>query len=472
MDKKKKNGQVYTPKHIVEDILNIVKYKNDEILKKHIIDNSCGDGAFLIEIVKRYIEAYKNKYNTIEGLKNDLEEYIHGIEIDEIAFNECQDNLNSLAFLEGLSNVKWDIILGDTLEIDKYNNKMDYVVGNPPYVRVHNLEEKYSRVKDFKFCKKGMTDLYIVFFEISFNMLNSKGKMSYITPNSFYTSVAGRELRQYIKNEKTLYAIMDLGHYQPFSATTYTTITAFENSIEKEHIEYYQYDKLTCKPVFVNKIKYDDLTIKDNIILSNNTSREEFSKIFSCDIKKSKISVKNAFATLADGVFIQKEFPFEENVIDILKASTGEWKKCIFPYNEGLKPIAIDEINDKSLAEYLYSKKEILSNRSTDKNTPWYCFGRSQGINDLFNNKIAINTTIKDLKSIKINKVDSGSGLYSGLYITSDYSYDEIKDIIIKEDFIDYIKSLNKCKSGGYFTFSSSDLKKYLVYNLEVDKNE
>jgi adenine-specific DNA-methyltransferase len=61
---------------------------------------------------------------------------------------------------------------------------MDYVVGNPPYVRVHNLRENYEDIKAFSFSKKGMTDLFIVFFEIGFKMLNKTGKMSYISPTS------------------------------------------------------------------------------------------------------------------------------------------------------------------------------------------------------------------------------------------------------------------------------------------------
>ena len=50
-------GQVFTPKQIVNDILNVSNYKGKNILKKHVIDNSCGDGAFLVEIIDRYIKA-------------------------------------------------------------------------------------------------------------------------------------------------------------------------------------------------------------------------------------------------------------------------------------------------------------------------------------------------------------------------------------------------------------------------------
>jgi adenine-specific DNA-methyltransferase len=62
---------------------------------------------------------------------------------------------------------------------------MDFVVGNPPYVRVHNLGNYYELVKKFSFSQAGMTDLFIVFFEVGLNMLNNNGKMCYISPTSY-----------------------------------------------------------------------------------------------------------------------------------------------------------------------------------------------------------------------------------------------------------------------------------------------
>lgn len=45
-------GAVYTPKNIVNLMIDVIGYNSSEnILKKHIMENSCGDGAFLVEIV-------------------------------------------------------------------------------------------------------------------------------------------------------------------------------------------------------------------------------------------------------------------------------------------------------------------------------------------------------------------------------------------------------------------------------------
>ena len=51
----KQTGQVYTPCHIVCKILDEVGYYGKNILGKKILEPSCGDGQFLIEIAKRII---------------------------------------------------------------------------------------------------------------------------------------------------------------------------------------------------------------------------------------------------------------------------------------------------------------------------------------------------------------------------------------------------------------------------------
>ena len=48
------NCQVFTPHNIVVEILNQVGYI-EKLYGKKVLENSCGDGAFLVEIVDRYI---------------------------------------------------------------------------------------------------------------------------------------------------------------------------------------------------------------------------------------------------------------------------------------------------------------------------------------------------------------------------------------------------------------------------------
>ncbi|MDE6060727.1 MAG: SAM-dependent methyltransferase, partial [Clostridia bacterium] len=215
----KLKGRFYTPEFIVNNVLDLSSYHGQSILKKHAIDNSCGDGAFLVAIVDRYCNEFLKISSDLQSLSEELSTYIHGIEIDEIESKKCIENLNCVISKYGLNSVNWDIKCADTLTVDTYNGKMDFVLGNPPYVRVHNLGGSLDNIKKYSFAQNGMTDLYIVFYEIGLKMLNNNGVLGYITPSSFFNSVAGKYMRLYLVNNNLIEKIVDMKHFPSFSAT-------------------------------------------------------------------------------------------------------------------------------------------------------------------------------------------------------------------------------------------------------------
>ena len=347
----KRHGRVYTPDYLVKVILDFGGYDNSVILKKHVIDNSCGDGAFLQEITKRYCSIFLKQNHDLKELKDDLETFIHGIELDADECSECIKNLDEIAKEYGITETKWDILNADTLTIDHYNNKMDYVFGNPPYVRVHNLENSYEAVKKYKFAEGGMTDLFIVFFEIGFNMINPNGIMCLITPSSWLSSKAGYNLRKYIQVYNNLSGLIDLEHFQPFKATTYTLVSKFQKRKSFNKIEYCTFDEINLKIKFKNFLSLKEMSIRDCFYLTSSKKLSELRAV-KTEHCYQYVSVKNGFATLADKVFIG-DFEFKKGTIDILKASTGKWSKCIYPYDKMGQPLPIEEFkkNDKQKKE-------------------------------------------------------------------------------------------------------------------------
>ena len=86
----KNEGRVFTPRRIVDNMLDFMGYHGDAILKKHVMENSCGRGAFLVEIVERYATAFlKRKNASLPALAADLETYVHGIEKDAENVKNC-----------------------------------------------------------------------------------------------------------------------------------------------------------------------------------------------------------------------------------------------------------------------------------------------------------------------------------------------------------------------------------------------
>jgi adenine-specific DNA-methyltransferase len=468
MDKVKGLGQTFTPRYFVEGMLNIIGYNGKDILCKHIMDNSCGDGAFLCRIVERYCHVGLCNGLPIGIISADLETYIHGIEIDEELCAKCKKKLDEVARCYGIGGIRWDILNRSSLSVHDYDGKMDYVIGNPPYVRVHNMDVIYNEVKGYRFAQGGMTDLYLVFYEIGFNMLNEHGKLCYITPNSWLSSVAGKEMRKYIVNEGNLVSLIDMGHYQVFDGVnTYSLIGLFCKDNKSNEFEYHKFDNITLKSSLIDNLSFDDCYVDDCFYLSDKEHLQDLKEIKSNPLKKF-VSVKNGFATLADKIFIGDNVPESDMTIKVLKASTGKWYNCIFPYDKEGKLLSREIVfGNKEIGEYFEShKKELLKGR--EEYDTYYEFGRTQAINDVWKDKLSINCLLRTGDDLKIVPVKKGKGIYSGLYIicNKDVPFAGIEDILRDNGFIEYVRLLKKYKSDGYYTFSSKDVEQYINYYL------
>lgn len=473
VDKKKELGKIYTPSNIVNMMLDYGGYViSSYIINKHVIDNSCGDGRFLIEIVRRYIESHKlvNGSIDVNEVRNGLETYIHGIDVDAEECIKCKNNLSVAASGYGIYGVDWDIRHANSLKVRDFDGKMDFIFGNPPYVRIHNLKQgernpEYELFRSFKFTRKGMSDLYLAFFEIGLRMRNETGILCYITPSGWLTNASGKNFRRYVMETKELIRVVDFDGKRVFdNVSTYVMISLFG----KKPNSYICYDKFVDgSPRFQPEtvVYYDDAFIDGKLYFGNKDELKLIKNVTNDDGKC--VVVKNGYATLADNVFIKNLPELSKYTIDVIKSSTGEWKKCLFPYDNEMKPISLEVIYEtaEDVYDYIMNNEEVLKKRSYDGES-WYLFGRSQGLNDTHKNKISINSLIRDKNDLNLNKVDGGCGVYGGMYILTDIDFSIIENELKSDRFISYVKSLRKYKSGGYYTFSTKDLEKYLNYAL------
>lgn len=83
-------GEVFTPKHIVQDMCDLIP---DEMysVEKTFLEPACGNGNFLVEILEKKL---KNCHNEIE-VKIAVES-IYGIDIQEDNVLETRQRLNAL----------------------------------------------------------------------------------------------------------------------------------------------------------------------------------------------------------------------------------------------------------------------------------------------------------------------------------------------------------------------------------------
>ncbi len=490
MQKHKTLGQVYTPAWIVNEILNLINYKKPDILQKFILEPSCGDGAFLCEIVKRYIGVAKESKYTENEIIEGLETYIYGVELDTLEFEKCITNLDKVVELNGITaKIKWKIFNENTLNFYKnYIGKFDFIVGNPPYIRIHNLDVKTRELlkKEFQF-SQGTIDIYLSFFEMGFKMLTNNGLLGFITPNSYLHNSSYGKFREYLKRQKTLKTLIDFKANKLFDGySTYTAISIFQNNNTNAEFEYKELINSEIKSV--NEIKFENLEKKDWSF--TNKENEEFLRSLQTNrnsIVKDFFDVQYGFATLRDKIFIGKIekyndelVKFNDNLVEkgilktVIKGSRfkgqiDENDKILFPYEKiGNKYVVISEnkMQQKfpNAYNYLLKNKTELEKRDIDKGALWYEFGRSQGVQSIHKEKIVLSTLMNG--NIDFYRVSKDVMMYSGLFIIKNKPFSDwkiIEDTLSSDEFYRYIRLTGKDFSGGYKSITSKQIKEFKI---------
>ncbi len=291
---RKELGEFYTPIEVVKYILDSVGYLPEKpIGDRKIIDPSCGSGTFLTEIVERIIRHYLKKFNKINTnqLTSDeaklilekINENVYGLDINPFATHISEINL--LFKTIDLYNVvlrkyrdevmlKFNIHCVDTLQIpdgvngsnngqltfefftkingraksfaddmsvaDKIKTTMrfDFVVGNPPYVRIQNLKKaKELYENEYYETRHQNYDIYVLFIERGLKWLNESGKLGYICPTRFALTDYGEKLRDFIAKKYLIEQIIDFKDASVFDTATPYPCILVASASKKEAIK-------------------------------------------------------------------------------------------------------------------------------------------------------------------------------------------------------------------------------------------
>ncbi|WP_353635479.1 Eco57I restriction-modification methylase domain-containing protein (plasmid) [Halobacterium sp. NMX12-1] len=116
----------------------------------------------------------------------------YGVELDPKYLAEARER--------DLSHVEFDerdYLVEEMLEEDEF----EYIVGNPPYVPIEELDDdEKTRYKSLFETATGRFDLYLLFFEQSLELLAPGGRLSFITPEKFEYVDTAAPLRRLLTN--------------------------------------------------------------------------------------------------------------------------------------------------------------------------------------------------------------------------------------------------------------------------------
>ena len=490
-DNQKLLGQVYTPRFLVEKILSDIGFDNPSILGKTILDPSCGDGRFLTVVAEKIIALSAPK-----DLKENLEK-IYGWDIDAQAIEYCLENLNQLIKPFDIQ-VDWHIEVSNSLkkisELDI--PKFDFIVGNPPYIRIQHLEEvERTFIQNYyKFCKSGSTDTYIAFYELCDFLLDKNGICALITPNTFFYSQTAKFMRAYFASKQSIIKITNYADIQLFdNATTYSAITIFgkqtnktftfeqaknQTEFETREINFEEIKKQKIWQLSINPtIGQEGVKLKDicNIHVGITTLCDK-AYIFSVQDIENEPNYVLANTHFKGFVKIEKAILKPIIKASKLKNSTDKISQYIlFPYQKvNGKHKIIPEENLKNYFsfayDYLLSIKDELDKRDNGKinSIAWYAFGRSQGLDTSFGKKILFSPMNNKPNFILVENEETT--FYSGYCIKYNGDYNFLLEQLNSQRLADFIAVSSRDFRGGWKAYNKKALEEFIVKQPEKQK--
>lgn len=176
---KSRTGSYYTPKFIVNDIL-----ESTIEINKTILEPCCGVGFFALE----YIKLYKTKFNELPQnllFCNDIDPY--AVQITKLNIELFYPSLNFQIKCENGLEISWD-------------EKFDFIITNPPY----GIKHKHASLHT--------TEIFSQFIYSSlFKYLKLDGIMSFVLPTSVLSVSKHKEIRKIILDNFSLEKIKFYG---------------------------------------------------------------------------------------------------------------------------------------------------------------------------------------------------------------------------------------------------------------------
>ena len=521
--------QMQTKKRLLDQLH---QYR-DWLLQITILDPACGSGAFLNAALQflmaehRLIDEMEAKVAgsslVFQDVENSiLENNLFGVDINEESVEiaqlalwlrtakphrklntlseniKCGNSLISDPAIAGEKAFNWQEQFPKVFE----KGGFDVVIGNPPYVRVQQLDyETIDFLKSIYKTALKRIDMSLCFIEKSKELIKSNGIVSFITSNQFLTTEYGQAMRKFLLEDYFLTKCVDFGDLKIFEdAMTYVSIFSFTNIPQKsfdycrvkeiKDAENGQYDNF-------HKIVLSDLT-EDNWNLQNYSMSKIFQRVFEND--KTIEDLGNAWygiVTGADSVFIFDREDYEKTEIEkdlflpLLRAqSCGKYycekaeKYVLYPYKyEDGETVLLsqDEIENKypNGWKYFLEHKEELESRKDSRSTfegrdDWYCLTRF-GQKKIFNrDKIVTPGEVKGHKFC----IDRSQAGYSGARVfgitidKEDISLEYVLCNLNSSLIRSYLQSTASLKAGGYYSYSSNVLNKIPIKDISPDAQQ
>lgn len=231
-------GEVFTRRWVVELILDLCGFTADrDLVELTAIEPSCGSGAFLAPMVSRLAESALLHSRDISTAIDSIQARdIRALNVrrsrDAVRDALCESGLDPepAAFLAK----RW-VRQGDFLLDPPAEGTADFVLGNPPYIRLESIPPEMSDAYRLA-CPtmSGRSDIYVGFYERGLRALRDDGVLGFICADRWMRNAYGAKLRELIARAWSVEAILSMTEVDAFEdeVNAYPAITVLRRAIQ------------------------------------------------------------------------------------------------------------------------------------------------------------------------------------------------------------------------------------------------
>jgi adenine-specific DNA-methyltransferase len=212
-------GVVYTKHWVVELLLDFAGYVSSSNLVDVVaVEPAAGDGAFLGLMIERLVESCQRLGRDISECRGSIVAY----ELDTASAEKARNVATRILIDRGVERstaedlVKVWVRTGDYL-FEAMTLEADFVIGNPPYVRLEDLPNQASMLyRDAYPTMSGRADLYVAFFEAALRQLREGGTCAFICADRWMRNQYGADLRELITSAFAVNVVIEMHRADPF----------------------------------------------------------------------------------------------------------------------------------------------------------------------------------------------------------------------------------------------------------------
>ncbi len=216
-------------------ILDLAGYTADKPLGRLVaLEPSAGDGAFLCGMVRRLVESCRRHGVPLIEAQEALRAY----EIDSAAVASSTEAIHAeLVRLRVETKTAASLAAAwireeDFLEASLGFPVADFVIGNPPYIRLEEIPAKKADLyRNAYSTMRGRSDIYVAFFQAALSQLRPGGVCAYICADRWLLNDYGRGLRTFITTGYSVRYIVETHDVNAFETevSAYPAITVISH---------------------------------------------------------------------------------------------------------------------------------------------------------------------------------------------------------------------------------------------------